>query len=1088
MAKTKSLDQPISLAKYQLTAHLAEGRMGDVFKAKSHGVEGFEKILCVKVIDPRFAEHPSFVETLIEEAKRAVSLSHANVAQVYDLGRDEDDDKFYIATEYINGFDLGRALEVARSAGREWPRDLAIYIASETAKGIDYAHRRKDFNFNNLNLLHRDVAPANVIISFDGEVKITDFGISRAMEVVEPDEEKDRDRRFLYAAPEHVRGEGYTRQSDLFGIGLILYELLAGFHPYRRDDRPVEQAAREADIPPLANVVDIPQPLQQIVDSMLVPDPTGRAESAGTVYEELIGYLFDNNLRADNRALSLLMEELRQAEQREGAAEAEPQEAGLEQISQADVQDFYDRSSASLKPPVDRLREMQEAQKQPQPTEDPTVELRPEVLADKPSGPLPDLPGGLEECFDSATGGEGKAVLMSGHFGRGPEYLPDRLSEVLGWRGETPVLSIHATPDDVHRPFRIVGDLLVPCLIEPTGDTTESRRAALEALEELEVPADAVAVLAGLWGFGDIPEIGYEQRRSDLAALVVSVLEHFVAEDPVVLVIDRIERADGLSVDVLRDVIGEIDRLPVMLVLATSADELMRERFDVGRPESLKAVRVSAPESADLGGIPELGEDASRVLLALAISEQPLGYHALAEIFELDVERVADAAEELSDASLVRTPDSETLITGVAEASVWVKQRFERSAVERTARALARHFAARQQDDAPGGWSPTLVRLNALACERRRMLQLADQYAEWLKRNGWLEVALDFYEFCGDLLAQQPIGTPQARIGYLLARAELALELSRLDQARSSLEPLRALAESVRNERGFVRSQLLFGRMAMQQDDLEQARESYRRATSIARGLREPQLLAESLISMAAWARRYGDLLEAQQSLEGALNLSRQWGTYRMDLKTRATMLHLAVRVFSERGMRQQAVAYQQSLETLAESAGFGQIVCRAALGDAELLAGDEQFEEALQVVGESQRVARRIGRTVLTIAMLRRRASLALETGRDELVISVAEELIETARQHEDLYSEQRGRDLRATAEARLDRNRLEALDHLEESLERARLRKVPRDMFRCHRNLARALRNHLPDKADDHLALARRLRGRMRLAAVAA
>ncbi|MFB6351833.1 MAG: serine/threonine protein kinase, partial [Bradymonadaceae bacterium] len=182
MGQTKSLDNPISLAKYHLTAHLAEGRMGNVFKAKSHGVEGFEKILCVKVIDPEFADEPDFVDTLIEEAKRAVSLSHANVAQVYDLGRDDDSDKFYIATEYINGFDLRRAMTVAEQSGREWPMDLSIYIASETAKGIDYAHNRKDFNFNNLDLLHRDVAPPNIMVSFDGEVKITDFGISRAME------------------------------------------------------------------------------------------------------------------------------------------------------------------------------------------------------------------------------------------------------------------------------------------------------------------------------------------------------------------------------------------------------------------------------------------------------------------------------------------------------------------------------------------------------------------------------------------------------------------------------------------------------------------------------------------------------------------------------------------------------------------------------------------------------------------------------------------------------------------------------------------------------------------------------------------
>jgi len=1072
MGQTRNLDTPIPLAQYQLTAHLAEGRMGDVFKAKSHGVEGFEKILCVKVIDPEFADEPGFVDTLIEEAKRAVSLSHANVAQVYDLGRDEESDNFYIATEYINGFDLRRALGVARRADRDWPRDLSIYIASETAKGIDYAHNRKDFNFNNLDLVHRDVAPPNIMISFDGEVKITDFGISRAMDTVSPRRERDPGRRFKYAAPEHARGEAYTRQSDIFSIGLMLYEMLAGFHPYERDDGSLDEVAATGDIPPLASVVDIPQQLQRIVDSTLVPDPTGRAESAGMVYEELVGYLFGNNLRADNRALSLLMEELRQAE-KEISTEMEADEAGLEQISHADVQDFYDRSSASLSPPVDRIREMRDAQYEAE--EDPTVELRPDVLADEPSGPLPDLPGGLEECFESALDGEGKAVLMSGHFGRGPEYLPDRLSEVLGWREETPVLTIHATPDDVYRPFRVVGDLVVPCLVDEFGDARHSKRAALDQLRRLEVPDEAVDLLAGIWGFGAIPDISYEQRCNALADLVVTALEYYVTDDPVVLVVDHIERADGLSVDVLREVIGQIDRLPVMLVLATSADELMREAFDVGRPESLKAVRVSAPDSPDLAGIPDLSEDASRVLLALAISEQPLSYPALATIFDIEIKRIADAAEELTAHSLVRTPSSNTLITGVAEASVWVKQRFARQAVERTARALTRHYSSRGGREDPGPESPTLVRLYAMTCERRRMLSVADEYSDWLQRNGWLDVALDFYEYIGDLLAQEAIGTPQARIAYLVSRAELALQLSRLDQARSSLEPLRALSESVRNEQGFVRSQLLFGRMAMQQDDLDKAHESFHRATSIARGLREPQLLAQSLLSLTAWAERFGNVRLAQERLEGAMNLSSRWGTYRMDLDSRSIMLRLAVRVFAERGMARRAERHQESLDQLADSSGLGQVECRAAMGRAELLAEAGDYQQALGEVGRSQQTARRTGLTVLTIALLRRRAALALEAGRQQLVVSVADELVEVARQHEDLYSAQRGRDLRATARASLGQDRESAIKHLRASLRRALDRDVPRDIYRCHKNLARALGDSDPTEAAEHRRKAR-------------
>jgi serine/threonine protein kinase len=117
MGRTERLAQPEEFGKYQLTARLAHGRMSDVYKAKSHGVEGFEKILVVKVINQALVGVPSFVDTVIEEAKRAVALSHANVVQVYDLGRTDDQDQFYIATEFINGFDLGRAMNLAGQSG-----------------------------------------------------------------------------------------------------------------------------------------------------------------------------------------------------------------------------------------------------------------------------------------------------------------------------------------------------------------------------------------------------------------------------------------------------------------------------------------------------------------------------------------------------------------------------------------------------------------------------------------------------------------------------------------------------------------------------------------------------------------------------------------------------------------------------------------------------------------------------------------------------------------------------------------------------------------------------------------------------------
>ena len=157
MSRTERLAQPEQFGKYHLIARLAHGRMGDVYKAKSHGVEGFERILVVKTIHAGLAAVPGFLDVVVEEAQRAVILSHANVAQVLNLGQEDAQNRAFLATEYVNGLDLQRAMSIAAQSQTPWPFELSVFIAAEIAKGLDYAHSRKDYNFNLLNLMHRDL-------------------------------------------------------------------------------------------------------------------------------------------------------------------------------------------------------------------------------------------------------------------------------------------------------------------------------------------------------------------------------------------------------------------------------------------------------------------------------------------------------------------------------------------------------------------------------------------------------------------------------------------------------------------------------------------------------------------------------------------------------------------------------------------------------------------------------------------------------------------------------------------------------------------------------------------------------------------
>src|SRR5688572_30036139 len=219
--------------------------MAEVFKAKSYGVEGFEKVVVIKRILPELAASDEFVDMFIHEAKLAVRLSHANIVQVFDLGIAPGSvtggmpspDAYYMAMEFVNGLDLATLLARCRRAQEKLPIELAVYVAAEVAKGLDHAHRRRDEEGQPLNIVHLDVSPQNVLLSVEGEVKVTDFGIAKARGALEPSGVEDTRQRqlqgkFGYMSPEHVAGEAVDSRADLFSLGTVLYEMLVGVNPF----------------------------------------------------------------------------------------------------------------------------------------------------------------------------------------------------------------------------------------------------------------------------------------------------------------------------------------------------------------------------------------------------------------------------------------------------------------------------------------------------------------------------------------------------------------------------------------------------------------------------------------------------------------------------------------------------------------------------------------------------------------------------------------------------------------------------------------------------------------------------------------
>ena len=302
---------PVVYGKYQLLELLARGGMAEVFKAKSHGVEGFEKVLVIKRILPELSSNPDFVEMFINEAKIAVTLSHANVVQVFDLGR--ADETYFIAMEYVAGSDLATVLRRARKYDKRLPVELAVYLISEVAKGLDYAHRRRDAELQPLHIVHRDVSPQNVLLSFEGEVKLTDFGIAKARGSVEEGTAAGVLKgKYAYMAPEQARGREIDARTDLFSLGTVLYECLAGRSPFlAASTYDTLQRVRAGEAKPLSEVASVPEELSAIVARAMSPDPADRHADAGRFYEDLVQFLYSTGRRVGGHDLSNYLDNLR---------------------------------------------------------------------------------------------------------------------------------------------------------------------------------------------------------------------------------------------------------------------------------------------------------------------------------------------------------------------------------------------------------------------------------------------------------------------------------------------------------------------------------------------------------------------------------------------------------------------------------------------------------------------------------------------------------------------------------------------------------------------------------------------------------
>ena len=268
--------------------------MAEVFQAKTYGVEGFERFVAVKRILPSIAEDEEFISMFIDEAKIAVQLNHANVAQIFDLGKVED--SYFIALEYVHGKDLRAIFDRCGSEGEIMPLPQACFIIMKICEGLDYAHNKRDSSGQEMGLVHRDVSPQNILISYDGEVKLVDFGIAKAVGKASKTQAGILKGKFGYMSPEQVRGLTLDRRSDIFSMGIVLYELITGerlFHG-ESDFSTLEKVRNVEILPPSTYNRKIPEELEQIVLKTLSREVDDRYEYAIDLHDDLQAFMYSS--------------------------------------------------------------------------------------------------------------------------------------------------------------------------------------------------------------------------------------------------------------------------------------------------------------------------------------------------------------------------------------------------------------------------------------------------------------------------------------------------------------------------------------------------------------------------------------------------------------------------------------------------------------------------------------------------------------------------------------------------------------------------------------------------------------------------
>jgi serine/threonine-protein kinase len=299
-----------TLGRYTLVEQLALGGMAEIWLAHLAGPEGFEKAVVIKKIRPHLAKQKNFLKMFLNEARLAAQLNHPNIVQIYEFGNPKE--QHYIAMEYIFGRDLSEIVPKARAADIPFPTEYAIKIIAQVCEGLYYAHTKTDKQGQPLKIIHRDISPQNVLVSFDGHVKILDFGIAKAANQYEQTQQGILKGKVSYMAPEQILGHPFDNRVDIFSLGAVFYELITGYKLFSGDNEiSILRSITEGAIyPPSYFNEDVPTELEDIIMKALAKEPDERYQNAWEMQRDLNQLLSQFDFHPTNTHLANFLKQL----------------------------------------------------------------------------------------------------------------------------------------------------------------------------------------------------------------------------------------------------------------------------------------------------------------------------------------------------------------------------------------------------------------------------------------------------------------------------------------------------------------------------------------------------------------------------------------------------------------------------------------------------------------------------------------------------------------------------------------------------------------------------------------------------------